>query len=113
MTAEPAKLLRIYINEQDRYSGKPLYEAIVERCREMDVAGVTVFRALEGYEETAEIHYSRLFAGDLPITVTIVERPEKAQEILPVLEAMMNSGRIAVTDVSVVAISNGNRTALG
>jgi PII-like signaling protein len=113
MITEPAKLLRIYINEQDRHAGKPLYEAIVDRCREMDVAGVTVLRALEGYEETAEIHRSHLFAGDLPITITIVERPEKAQEILPVLEEMVNSGRIAVTDVEVVAISNGDTTALG
>jgi PII-like signaling protein len=110
---EPAKLLRIDINEQDHYSGKPLYEAIVDRCREMDVKGVTVLRALEGYEETAEIHRPHLFGGDLPITITIVESPQKAQEILPFLEEMMENGCIAVTDVEVVAISNGSRVALG
>jgi uncharacterized protein len=112
MMGQPGKLLRIYVNEHDQYSGKPLYEAIVDRCRELKVTGVTVFRALEGYGETAELHHPHLFESDLPIVITIVERPEKAQEILPVLQSMMNSGLIAVTDVQVAVVLNGNRTAL-
>jgi PII-like signaling protein len=112
MTAQPGKLLRIYVNEHDQYSGKPLYEAIVDRCRELKVAGVTVFRALEGYGETAELHHPHLFQSDQPIVITIVERPEKAEQTLPILQSMMNSGLIAVTDVEVTMVSNGNRTAL-
>src|SRR5947209_17831302 len=112
MTGQPGKLLRLYLNEHDQYSGKPLYEAIVDRCRELSVAGVTVFRALEGFGETAELHHARLFGSDLPIVITIVERPEKAQQIIPVLEHMMSSGLIAITDVQVTVVSNGTRSAL-
>lgn len=112
MPGEPAKLLRVYVNEHDQYSGKPLYEAIVDRCRELNVAGVTVFRALEGFGETAELHHPHLFESDLPIVITIVERSDKALEVIPVLESMMSSGVVAVTDVEVTAIVNGSRTAL-
>lgn len=112
MTGQPAKLLRLYVNEQDQYAGKPLYEAIVDRCREMKVAGVTVFRGLEGFGETAELHHSHLFHSEQPIIITIVESPERAQQTIPVLEGMMNSGLIAVTDVEVTHIANGARTAI-
>ena len=112
MNGQPGKLLRVYVNENDRYNGKPLYEAIVDRCRELQVAGVTVFRAIEGFGETAELHQHHVFQNDQPIVLTIVERPEKTQQIIPVLEAMMNSGLIAVTDVEVTLVSNGTRTQL-
>lgn len=112
MKGQPGKLLRIYINEHDRHSGRPLYEAIVDRCRELKLAGVTVFRALEGYGEKAELHHPHLFHNGQPIVITIVERPEKAQQILPVLQNMMTSGLIAVTDVEVMMVSNGKLATL-
>ena len=112
MNGQPAKLLRLYVTEHDQYGGEPLYEAIVHRCRELNIAGVTVFRALEGFGETAELHHKHLLHSDQPIVITIVESPEKAHQILPELEAMMNSGMIAVTDVEVTVVSNGARTTL-
>lgn len=112
MNLQPGKLLRVYVNEQDQYEGKPLYEALVQRCRELNVAGATAFRALEGFGETAEVHRSHLFGGDEPIIITIVERPEKAQEILPILQSMMTSGLIAVTDVDVAFVNDGRAFSL-
>ena len=112
MNGEPGKLLRVYVNKDDRYDGKPLYEAIVDRCRELKVAGATAFSAFEGFGETAELHHEHLFRDDQPIVITIVERPDKAEEILPVIEDMMNGGIVAVTDVEVTVISKGTRTTL-
>jgi uncharacterized protein len=112
MNAQPGKLLRVYVNKDDSYDGKPLYEAIVDRCRELKVAGATAFRAFEGFGETAELHHQHLFRDDQPIVITIVERPEKAEEILPVLEGMMNGGIIAVTEVELTVVSKGTRTTL-
>lgn len=112
MNGQTGKLLRVYVNEDDRYGGKPLYEAVVDRCRELKIAGATVFRAFEGFGETAELHRHHLFRGGQPIVITIVERPEKAAQILPILQSMMQGGIIAVTDVEVIAISKGERIAL-
>ncbi len=99
-TEGPAKLLRIHFSERDRYGGKPLYEAIVEKCRELKIAGATVFRGLEGYGEKAEIHKRHLIGHDLPIVVTIVDSKENIERLLPAVEEMMDTGMIAVSDVT-------------
>jgi len=107
MNSQPGKLLRFYVSERDQYQGKPLYEAIVARCQELKLAGVTVFRGLEGFGHTSEIHHHHLFGHDQPVVITVVETPEKATEALPTLQEMMGSGVIAVTDVEVMLVSNG------
>ena len=101
---QPAKLLRLHFTERDRHHGKPLYEAIIEKCRELKIAGATVFRGLEGYGDTAEIHRSHVLRHDLPIVVQIVDSPENIQRLVPILEEMMDKGLIAISDVSTIRI---------
>ena len=104
---QPAKLLRIHCSEADRYNGKPLYEAIVETCIQLKIAGATVFRGLEGFGETAEIHRSHLLAHDQPIVITIVDSSEKLEILIPAIEDMLDTGLIAMSDVQVTRIQNG------
>src|ERR1035441_370925 len=98
-TVKNAKLLRLHFGESDRHNGKPLYEAIVNRCKELKIAGATVFRGLEGYGETAEIHRHHLTRKDQPIVVTIVDTPENLGRLIPEVEEMMDTGMIATSDV--------------
>jgi len=99
-----AKLLRIHVSESDRYQGKPLYEAIVAKCRELKIAGATVFRGLEGYGETAEMHRAHLVRHDQPIIVTVVDSGENLAMLIPVVENMMDTGLMAVSDVQVTRV---------
>ena len=101
---QPAKLLRLHFTERDRYHGKPLYEAIVNKCQEMKIAGASVFRGLEGYGDTAEIHRSHILTHDLPIVIQIVDSEENIQRLLPVVEDMMDKGLIAMSDVNIIRI---------
>ena len=101
---QPAKLLRIHIGESDRYRGQPLYEAIVNKCREMKIAGATVFRGLEGYGETAEMHKYRLTRHDQPILISIIDIAENLARLTPVVEEMMDTGLIAISEVQVVRV---------
>lgn len=101
---QPGKLLRLNFTERDRYQDKPLHEAIVEKCRELKIAGATVFRGLEGYGDTAEIHRSHVLKHDLPILVQIVDTAENIQRLMPIVEAMMDKGVISVSDVNVIRI---------
>ena len=98
-TIKKAKILRLHFGESDRYKGKPLYEAIVNRCLELKIAGATVFRGLEGFGETAEIHRHHLIRKDQPIVVTIVDTPENLARLIPEVEEMMDTGMIATSDV--------------
>ena len=100
----PGKLLRVHISESDRFEHKPLYEAIVAKCREMKIAGATVFRGLEGYGETGETHRARLVRHDQPILISIVDTAENIERLIPALEQMLDTGVLAQSDVRMIRV---------
>jgi uncharacterized protein len=102
--AGKAKMLRIHFGEDDKWNGKPLYRAIVEKCRELDIAGATVFRGIEGYGASTLIHRSHLlsFSSDAPIMVSVIDAEEKVQRLLPHLDEMVREGLIAISEVEVI-----------
>ena len=101
----PALLLRIYIGEADHVSGKPLYQAIVERLRERGVAGATVLRGIEGFGANAHLHTTRLLrlSEDLPVVIEVVDEEERLRAVLPELDALVGDGLITIQPVDVVA----------
>jgi uncharacterized protein len=104
---QPASLLRIHICEGDKCGEKPLYEAIVDKCLELGLAGASVFRAVEGYGETAEIHRRRLLAKDQPIVIVIVDSEKKISDALPALENLVDTGMVATSRVQVKRLRSG------
>ena len=102
--SQPAEILRIHILESDRYESKPLYEAIVAKCRELKIAGATVFSGVEGYGETAEMHRAHLVHSDRPILITIVDAPENIRRLIPVVTEMMETGLLAVSAVEMIRV---------
>jgi PII-like signaling protein len=107
--AQTGKILRVHVSENDQYEGKPLYEAIVQKCREMKIAGATVFKGLEGYGETAEIHRSHLIGHDQPILITIVDSESQMRKLIPILDEMLDTGLMAISDVEVLRFQKGSQ----
>jgi PII-like signaling protein len=101
---QAAKILRIHISEADRLRGKPLYEAIVAKCREVKIAGASVFLGLEGYGETAELHKAHLVRSDRPVLITVVDTPENIERLIPVVAQMMETGLLATSDVQMIRV---------
>jgi len=98
-----AKMIRIHFGEDDRWEGKPLYEAIVEEARRMDLAGATAYRGIEGYGASSRIHKKHAFvSSDLPIMVVVIDTEENIARFLPVVERMVSEGLIAISDVDVI-----------
>lgn len=99
-----AKMLRIHFGENDTWKDKPLYRAIVEKCRELDIAGATVFRGISGYGASTLIHRPHLFSlsSDLPIMVSVIDEEEKIQKLIPYLDQMVDQGLIAMSAVEVI-----------
>lgn len=99
-----AKMLRIHFGEDDQWQGRPLYEAIVERCRQLDIAGATVYRGIEGFGASTLIRRAHPFRSskDCPIMITVIDTEEKIQRLLPVLDEMVSEGLIAMSDVEVI-----------
>jgi hypothetical protein len=101
---QTAKILRIHISESDRYQGKPLFEAIVAKCRELKIAGATVFLGLEGYGETAEMHKAHLVYSDRPIVITVIDTPENIERLVPAAAEMMDTGLMASSEVQMIRV---------
>jgi uncharacterized protein len=101
---QPAKLLRIHISEADRYQGKPLYEALVEKCRELKIGGATVFRGLEGFGERAGLRKSHLTWHDQPVMIAIVDSAENIDRVVRVAGEMMDTGMMAVSEVRAIRV---------
>jgi len=57
---EDAVLLRIFIGESDRYQHRPLYEAIVLKARELQLAGATVLRGPMGFGKSSHLHTAKI-----------------------------------------------------
>jgi len=112
-TYQPAKLMRLHFSEHHRYKGKPLYEAIVQKCLELKIAGTTVLRGLEGYGGMAQIHRSHLLMHDLPIIITIVDSAENIERLAPIVEEMMDTGLVAISDVQIKRIQKSKAAGKG
>lgn len=99
-----AKMLRIHFGEDDQWQGRPLYQAIVERCRKLDIAGATVYRGIQGYGASTMIRRSHFFhlSSEAPILVQIIDTEENIQRLIPALDEMVAEGLIAMSDVEVV-----------
>jgi PII-like signaling protein len=99
------ELLRIFVGESDRWHGKPLYEAIVERARQEGLAGATVVRGLEGFGAHSRLHTTRILrlSEDLPVVIELVDTAEKIEGFLPGLDEMVSEGMVTLEKVRVIA----------
>ena len=99
------RLLRIFVGESDRWHGKPLYEAIVERARKEGLAGATVVRGLEGFGAHSHLHTTRILrlSEDLPVVIELVDTAEKIDAFLPGLDEMVAEGMVTLEPVHVIA----------
>lgn len=101
---EEGKLLRIFIGESDRFEGKPLYEAIVHKAKEADLAGCTVLKGIEGFGASSRIHTAKILrlSEDLPIVIEIVDAEEKIDAFSRTIETMIQEGLVTIEKVAVL-----------
>jgi uncharacterized protein len=99
-----ALLLRIFIGEDDKFRGSPLYEAIVLKARELHLAGATVLRGPMGFGASSRLHTTKILrlSEDLPLVIEIVDSEDKINSFLPTLDEMMTSGLTTLEKVQVL-----------
>lgn len=103
-------LLRVFLGEDDRFEGRPLWEAILERLRAAGFAGATVIRGLAGFGAKSVFHRASLLrlSSDLPIVVEAVEDEAKVRAILADLDRMMGDGLVTIERAHVVLYRAGD-----
>jgi PII-like signaling protein len=107
-----AKLMRIYIGENDKWQDKSLYRALVECMRANDIAGVTVYQGILGYGANRRIHEDKTLSlsHDRPIMLSVVETEEKLRAFLPVLDGMVQQGLVVLSEVDIIKYTHNFRS---
>jgi PII-like signaling protein len=107
-----AVLLRIFTGENEKYNDRPLYEAVVMKAREMQLAGATVLRGPMGFGKSSLIHTDKILrlSMDLPLVIEIVDSEEKINAFLPVLDEMMESGLVTLEKLQVLQYGSEKST---
>jgi hypothetical protein len=101
---EDALLLRIFIGESDRYNDRPLYEQIVLKARELNLAGATVLRGIMGFGADSRIHTAKLLelSVDLPMVIEIVDTEENINKLLPFIDETVTEGLVTLEKMRVI-----------
>lgn len=101
---EEGYLLRIYIGEADKWHGKPLYEAIVMKARELHLAGATVLKGPLGFGAKSRLHTAKVLrlSEDLPVVIEIVDGKEKIDTLMPYIDEMVADGLVTLESVQVI-----------
>lgn len=99
-----AELLRIFVGEDDKYDGMPLYEAVVLEARRQGLAGATVLRGVLGFGAHSRLHTAKILrlSEDLPMLIEIVDAPAKIEAFIPKLDGMIKEGLVTVEKVRVI-----------
>jgi PII-like signaling protein len=106
-----AVLLRIFIGESDTWRGTPVYEAIVLKARELQLAGATVLRGPMGFGANSRLHTVKVLrlSEDLPIIIEIVDSEEKIDTLLPHIDEMVTEGLVTLEKVRVIKYTANER----
>lgn len=99
-----AKLMRIYIGENDKWHDKPLYKALIESMRANDIAGVTIYQGILGYGANRRIRKDSALhlSHDRPVMLSVVDTEDKIQACLPILDEMVQQGLVVLSDVDII-----------
>lgn len=104
----PAKLMRVFLGESDKWHDEPLYDAIVKRLRMLEIAGATVYRGILGYGAKGHTHRESFFhlSKDLPVMISVIDTEDKINEAAKAVENMLSDGLIVLSDVEMVRLVN-------
>ena len=107
----PAKLLRVFLGEADKWHEEPLYDAIVKKLRMMEIAGATVYRGILGYGAKGHQHKASFFhpMRDLPVMISVIDTEEKISSAAAVIEEMLEDGLIVISDADIVRLVRSSR----
>jgi PII-like signaling protein len=99
-----AKLMRIFVGENDKWHDVPLYRALIESMRANDIAGVTVYQGILGYGANRRIHKESTLnlSHDRPMMLSVVDSEEKLRAFFPILDSMVQQGLVVLSDVDVI-----------
>ena len=98
------KIARIYIDNQDKYNGEPLWELILKKVKEFGLAGATVFKGVAGIGAHSEVRSFNVWvlSQELPLVIEIIDDEEKIIGFIDEIDDMIEEGLTTLSDTEVI-----------
>lgn len=96
-------VMRIFVNEGDKFHHVLVYEALVELFRKEGFAGASVLRGIAGFGPHNGHRTDRLqrLSSDVPVVVELVDDRQRLDAVMPKVEEIIDGGMITIEKVSV------------
>lgn len=111
VTKGPAKKLTIYVDEADKFHGKPVYEVLLNIFFNKKLGGASVFRGVAGYGTDGIFHTAKMLelSTSMPVKIEVVESGELINSVLPDVCSVVERGIVEVSDTNVIKCSSAAR----
>jgi PII-like signaling protein len=108
LTKGPARKLIIYVDETDKFDGKPVYEVLINLFYKKKIAGVSVFRGVAGYGTDGIFHTSKMLelSTSMPLKIEVVDSEDMINRILPDIYSIVEKGLVEMSDTTVFKCCN-------
>lgn len=103
-TAVEGQLLRVFVDDADTYQHQPLYQAVVEKARELGLSNAVVLRAPKGFGTHQRLHTDQFpdYVTELPVVIELVGTAEEVGRLLPFLDEAVPEGLLTVEAVKML-----------
>ena len=102
---EDQVLLRVFLEEDNKYKGRPAYQALLEYLRTNDFSGATALRGVEGFGRHHKMHTAGMLelSTNLPIVVEVIDSLEQIEKLKDELEHtdMINGSLVTQENITV------------
>lgn len=90
MPSPMAVQVTIYLNESDKWQGRPLHVAMLNYLREENVYAATALHCVAGFLGRQRVKTSHLVdaGGKLPVIIIFVDTDEHVSRVLPKIKEM-------------------------
>jgi CBS domain-containing protein len=102
-SAEHVQRVRIYLSRDDKWEGRPLYLAVMDRLRVAGATGATAIQGLAGFGPGQRIRAGTVERADQrpPVVVEWIDRSDRVARLLPLLDDLLGQALITLEDVPI------------
>jgi PII-like signaling protein len=107
----PAKKLTVYVDETDKFGGRPVYEVLLDIFYKRRIAGVSVFRGVAGYGSDGVFHTSKMLelSASLPVKIEVIDSEEMIKSVLAEVTGIVEKGLVELSDTNVLVCCRRDR----
>lgn len=100
-----SKLLIVFVDERDRWGDDALYQAILDRLSENEIAGSVALPGIGAFGGGV-VDGIDGYARARPVAVLAVDTEEKLRDVMPAIRPILGNSLTILTDVEVLAAAS-------